>query len=186
VVSQRTFVRVDHHIFSSLWRWARRRHPNKNTRWCKQKYFAPRRGRNWCFFGETCADLGQPIQVWLRHARSTPIKRHVKVQGDANPYDPAYETYFEQREATHMQETFRGTRTLRFLWHEQRGLCTVCNTPITRITGWRLHHCVPRGMGGSQSAENRVLLHPECHDRVHNQCLPVSKPRLPERGVRRA
>jgi RNA-directed DNA polymerase len=58
VVSQHTFVRVDHHIFSSLWRWARRRHPNKNTRWCKQKYFAPRRGRNWCFFGETCDDRG--------------------------------------------------------------------------------------------------------------------------------
>src|SRR5580700_8770477 len=83
-----------------------------------------------------------------------------------------------------MQETFRGTRTLRFLWYEQRGLCTVCNTKITRITGWRVHYCVPRVMGGSQSAENRVLLHPECHDRVHHQCISVSKPRLPERGVR--
>jgi RNA-directed DNA polymerase len=186
VVSQHTFVRVDHHIFSSLWRWARRRHPNKNARWCKQKYFAPRRGRNWCFFGETCDDQGQPIQDWLWHARSTPIKRHVKVKGDANPYDPAYETYFEKREGTHMQETFRGTRTLRFLWYEQRGLCTVCNTKITRLTGWRLHHCVPRVMGGSHSAENRVLLHPECHDRVHHQRISVSKPRLPERGVRRA
>jgi hypothetical protein len=50
-----------------------------------------------------------------------------------------------------MQETFRGTRTLRFLWQEQRGLCVVCNTKITRITGWRLHHCVPRVMGGSEA-----------------------------------
>jgi RNA-directed DNA polymerase len=186
VVSTRTFARVDHNIFSSLWRWARRRHPNKTTRWCKQKYFALRRGRDWSFFGETCDDEGQPIQVWLHHARSIPIQRHVKVKGDANPYDPAYELYFEQREGTHMQETFWGTRTLRFLWYEQRGICTVCNTKITRITGWRLHHCVPRVMGGSQSAENRVLLHPECHDRVHRQRIPVSKPRLPERGVRRA
>ena len=38
VVSTRTFACVDHHIFSSLWRWARRRHPNKNIRWCKQKW----------------------------------------------------------------------------------------------------------------------------------------------------
>src|ERR1700730_11444094 len=119
VVSKRTYVRVDHEIFSSLWRWARRRHPNKNTRWRKQKYFALHRGHDWSFFGETCDDEGQPSQVWLCHAHSTPIKRHVKVKGDANPYDPAYETYFEQREGTHMQETFRGTRTLRFLWHEQ-------------------------------------------------------------------
>src|SRR5436309_6550161 len=105
VVSQRTFARVDHEIFSSLWRWARRRHPNKNTRWRKQKYFVPHRGRDWSFFGETCDDEGQPSQVWLRHACSTPFKRHVKIKADANPYDSAYESYFEQREGTHMQET---------------------------------------------------------------------------------
>ena len=134
-------------------------------------------------FGETCDDEGQPSLVWLRHARSTLIRRHVKVKGDANPYDPAYEIYFEQREGDHMQETFRGSRTLRFLWHEQRGFCTVCNTKITRTTGWRLHHCVPRVMGGSHSAENRVLLHPECHDRVHHQRLSISKLRLSKRGV---
>lgn len=186
VVSKRTYIRVDHEIFSSLWRWARRRHPNKNTRWRKQKYFALHRGHDWSFFGETCDDEGQPSQVWLCHARSTPIKRHVKVKGDANPYDPAYATYFEQREGTHMQATFRGTRTLRFLWYEQSGLCPVCHTTITRLTGWRLHHCVPRVLGGSHSAENRVLLHPECHDRVQHQRISVSKPRLPERGVRRA
>ena len=68
---------------------------------------------------------------------TTPIKRHIKVQGEANPYDPAYETYFEDREGSHMLGTFRGTETLRFLWTEQRGLCAVCNVKITRITGWR-------------------------------------------------
>ena len=38
-----------------------------------------------------------PNKVWLYYARSTPIKRHVKVQGEANPYDPTYEAYFEER-----------------------------------------------------------------------------------------
>jgi RNA-directed DNA polymerase len=85
----------------------------------------------------------------------------------------------EDREGAHMLDTFRGTRTLRFLWHEQRGLCTLCNTKITRITGWRLHYCVSRVKGGSTGATNCVLLHPECHDRVHRQRLSVSKPRLP-------
>ena len=185
-VSKRTFGRVDHNIFSSLWRWARRRHPKKNLRWLKQKYFERRGNRDWCFFGETCDDDGRPIKIWLYHAYSTPIKRHVKVKGEANPYDPAYETYFEKREEDHMLEMFRRIATLRYLWYEQRGLCTVCNTKITRITGWRLHHRVPLVMGGSKSAENRVLLHPECHDRVHRQHRSVSKPRLPERGARRA
>jgi hypothetical protein len=47
----------------------------------------------------------------------------------------------------------------------------VCQLRITRITGWRLRYCVPRLKGGSNSAENRVLLHPECHDRVHRQAF---------------
>jgi RNA-directed DNA polymerase len=94
VVSKRTFDRVDHEIFSSLWRWARRRHPKKGLRWLKQKYFERHQGRDWSFFGETCDDEGQSSKTWLYRAVSTPIKRHVKVKGEANPYDPAYETYF--------------------------------------------------------------------------------------------
>jgi len=186
VVSKRTFVRVDYEIFSCLWRWARRRHRNKNPGWIKEKYFEQHGGRNWSFVGEMYDDQGQPHKVRLLLARDTPIQRHVKVRSDANPYDPANETYFEKREADHMQDTFWGLRTLRYLWYEQRGLCPVCNTKITRITGWRLHHCVPRLMGGSTSAENRVLLHPECHDRVHRLRLSVSKPCLSQGGVRSA
>jgi RNA-directed DNA polymerase len=179
VVSKRTFTHVDHSIFHSLRRWARRRHPKKSSTWRKEKYYERYRGNNWCFFGERCDDEGQPSKVWLYRAKSTPIKRHIKVKGEANPYDPVYETYFEDREGSHMLDTFRGTQTLRFLWKEQRGLCAVCYTKITRITGWRVHHCVPLVTGGSKSAENRVLVHPECHDRVHRQRLSVSKPRLP-------
>ena len=186
VVSKRTFNRVDHSIFYKLWQWARRRHPDKDPRWLKQKYFERHLGRDWLFFGETWDEEGQPTKARLLLASRIPIKRHVKVRSEANPYDPAYETYFEKREADHMLDTFQGTRTLRFLWHEQRGLCSVCNTTITRTTGWRLHYCVPRVMGGSRSVENRVLLHPECHNRVHDQRIAVSKPRLPLGGVRRA
>jgi len=186
VVSKRVYKRVDRAIFISSWQWARRRHPEKSQGWLKKKYFERQGQNNWRFFGESCDKDGTPHKVRLLLASRTPIQRHVKVKGEANPYDPAYETYFEKREGDHMAETFRGTRTLRFLWYLQRGVCPVCNTKITRITGWRLHHRVPRAKGGSASADNRILLHPECHDRVHRQGLFVSQPRLPERGVRRA
>jgi RNA-directed DNA polymerase len=186
VVSKRIFGRVDHEIVFSLWRWARRRQPNKARRWIKGKYFERHRARDWSFVGETYDEQGQLTKVRLLLASRIPIQRHVKVRSDANPYDPVYETYFEKREADHMQNTFRGSRILRFLWYEQRGLCPMCNTKLTRITGWRLHYCVPRVMGGSTSAENRVLLHPECHDRVHRLRLSVSKPRPTRRGARGA
>jgi RNA-directed DNA polymerase len=186
VVSKRVFGRVDYAIFNHLWQWARRRHSNKSSRWLKQKYFEQHGGNNWSFFGEPCDNEGKPYKARLLLASRTPIQRHVKIKSAANPYDPAHETYFEKREGDYMAETFRGTRTLRFLWKFQRGFCPVCNTRITRITGWLIHYCVRRVMGGSTSVENRVLLHPECHDRVHRQHLSVSTPRLPERGVRRA
>ena len=186
VVSKRVFQRVDNAIFNSLWQWARRRHQRKSRVWLKKKYFERQGHNNWRFFGESCDKEGIPHKVRLLFASRTPIQRHVKVKSEANPYDPAYETYFEKREGDHMAGTFRGTRSLRFLWFLQRGLCPVCNIKITRITGWRLHYCVPRVKGGSASAENRVLLHPECHDRVHRQRLSVAHPRLPARGVRRA
>ena len=185
-VSKRVFQRVDRAIFISLWQWARRRHQQKSRGWLKQKYFERQGHNNWRFFGESCDHEGIPHRVRLLLASRTPIQRHVKVKGEANPHDPAYATYFEKREGDHMAETFRGTRTLRFLWYFQRGLCPVCSTKITQITGWRLHYCVPRVAGGSTSPENRVLLHPECHDRVHRQCVFLPPPRLPERGVRRA
>ena len=184
--SKRVFQRVDSVIFRSLWQWARRRHPKKSRSWLIQKYFGRQGLRHWRFFGESCDSKDNQHTVWLWLANRTPIRRHLKVQGEANPYDPAYETYFEQREGDHMASTFRGTRTLRFLWLLQRGLCPVCNLRITRLTGWRLHYLVPRVKGGSSGADNRVLLHPECHDKVHGQCLPVSPPRPLVRGVRRA
>jgi len=186
IVSSRTFSHVDHEIFSSLWRWARRRHPKKNRRWLKEKYFEPHGTRNWVFTAERYDDQGQPSKIRLLLARDTPIRRHVKVKSEANPYDPAYETYFEKREADHMQSTLKGSRFLRFLWYEQGGLCVACNTRLTRFSGWFLHYCVPRVMGGPRNAENCVLLHPECHDRVHRLCLSVSKPRLSLGGVRSA
>ena len=186
VVSKRTFARADYEIFPCLWRWARRRHRNKNLRWLKEKYFERHGSKNWSFVGEKYDNQGQPHKVRLLLASDTPIQRHVKVKCEANPYDPAFETYFEERAGFHMRATFRGTRTLRYIWNEQHGLCKVCKLLITRTTGWRLHHCVPLVRGGSKSAENRVLLHPDCHDKVHRQNLSVSKPRLPERGVRRA
>jgi RNA-directed DNA polymerase len=89
VVSKRVFERVDSAIFTALWQWARRRHPEKSRGWLKQKYFERQGHHNWRFFGEMCDNEGTPHKVWLWLANRTPIQRHVKVKGEANPYDPA-------------------------------------------------------------------------------------------------
>jgi RNA-directed DNA polymerase len=148
VVSKRTFARADYEIFSCLWRWARRRHRNKNLRWLKEKYFERHGSKNWSFVGEKYNNQGQPHKVRLLLASDTPIQRHVKVKCEANPYDPVFEAYFEEREGFHMRETFRGTRTLRYIWNEQHGLC---DPPCTRGTQWCKRHPVVRVISSLQT-----------------------------------
>ena len=87
-MNKSTFARVDHEIFSSLWRWARRRHRRKPARWRKQKYFAQHKGQDWSFFGEMWDDDGQPNKIWLLRASNTPIKRHIKVKATRIPTTP--------------------------------------------------------------------------------------------------
>jgi len=180
VVSKKAFKDVDDAIFELLWRWVRRRHRNKSAGWVKRKYFRAVRGRSWMFHGEA---LGED-QVLTKAVRVA-IERHVKVKGEANPYDPAWEVYFEQRLGVKMADTLKGRRQLLHLWKEQGGVCPVCNQKITELTGWHNHHITWRSLGGADTAENRVLLHPTCHSKVHSQKLTVSKPR-PERGEREA
>jgi len=50
----------------------------------------------------------QPFETRLLSASAAPIRRHVKVQSEAHPYDPAYETYFEKREGDHMRDRATG------------------------------------------------------------------------------
>jgi RNA-directed DNA polymerase len=180
--SKQTFGKLNHIIFRILWRWAKRRHPHKPAHWVRAKYFRTRGNRNWVFSGTVEGRDGEVQDVWLYDIALTPVCRHVKIRGEANPYDPEWEEYFEHRLGVRMAQNLKGRRTLLYLWRQQDGLCPVCDQKITRLTGWHAHHIVRRSDGGSDGIENRVLLHPECHRKVHSQGTTVSKPR-PATGV---
>ena len=180
VVSKATFYHVDTVIFNILWSWAKRRHPAKSHWWVANKYFRHHNGRAWTFVGTRVGKKGQRHELTLSRAGDVPIKRHVKVKGAANPYDPQWEVYFEERLGVKMAHQLKGRGQLLYLWHQQNGLCPVCHQPITRLTGWHNHHIVWRTHGGSDTATNRVLLHPNCHRQVHSQSLDVAPPRSQE------
>ncbi len=182
VVSKDVFHAVDHEIFKALWVWAQRRHPHKTRWWIKEKYWPSTGPNRWVFTGVLKDGEGQTKVVRLFAADSIPIERHTKIRAEANPYDPAWEPYFEKRLDVQMVGTLKGKRWLRHLWLEQQGLCPVCHQKITKITGWHSHHVLWRSKGGSDRAENRVLLHPTCHQQVHSQGFHVEKPRPVKRA----
>lgn len=96
VVSSRIFSTIDCRIFQAIWKWAKRRHPNKNTSWLKKKYFRSVMNYNWVFYAPI-SKQGKKSFLDLIYARNFPITRHVKIIGKANPYDPKYVKYFMDR-----------------------------------------------------------------------------------------
>ena len=185
--SSKTFNSVDNAIFKKVWWWARRRHPRKSATWVKQKYFRTEGTYNWVFTGEVKDEEGHTKLVHLRRADAVKIQRHTPIQGAANPFDPAWETYFEKRLDVKTEHNLTGKRQLLHLWKEQNGKCPRCNQRITKITGWHSHHVIWRSKGGTDRVENRVLLHPNCHTQLHSQGLHVEKPHsVDQQGVRKA
>ena len=99
IVATDTFAKVDHLLWQSLWRWAKRRHPNKPRRWIMRKYWHTIGQRSWVFAVDTGTKTpsGQILWLKLRSAGETKIRRHPQIKGTANPFDPRWRQYFEDR-----------------------------------------------------------------------------------------
>jgi len=98
LVSSDIFQSVDAAIFKSLLRWIRRRHPRKNWRWLRRKYFRSRQGRQWIFTANARRADGTDQNVDLFQASSLRIRRHIKMRGEATVFDPDHASYFRERE----------------------------------------------------------------------------------------
>ncbi|WP_415885411.1 group II intron reverse transcriptase/maturase [Neptuniibacter sp. QD37_6] len=163
VVAKETYNYLDYRIWKMLWQWCRRRHLNRRKRWVKEKYFPVVGKRKWSF--SVVYPSGK--RATLLYAMDTPIKRHTKIKAEANPYDPSYETYFEQRLEYRWRNSEQGKRKTYTLWKRQQKRCPMCNQYITFETGWNIHHILHRTKGGSDNLANLVLLHPNCHRQFH-------------------
>jgi len=168
--SKRTFTYVDHRIFQMLWRWCRRRHPNKNRKWIKKKYFRQEGHRHWVFTGLLRDHKGKEWPIQLMAATSVKILRYVKIRSAVNPYDPEWELYLEARWCWQLAQTRTGRSRIEYLWKVQEGRCVVCGQPL-RIAeeDCQIHHRIWRSEGGPDTADNLELLHANCHRQIHVQ-----------------
>lgn len=167
IVSKQTFSYVSYRIYQLLWKWSKRRHHNKGNIWISRKYFKTIGTRKWVFYDDG---------LELFNPSSVAIKRHIKIRGEANPFDPEFETYFEKRLGTKMINDITLSKRLKNLWISQKGKCLICQNLITKETEWNVHHVIPKVKGGNDNLSNLVLLHPYCHIQLHCQKLTVLKP----------
>ncbi len=161
-VAKAIFARNDHMIWSMLWRWAVRRHPNKGLRWIKDRYFKVRGARRWVFADTEKQEDGTTREITLLLESDTPIVRHVKIKAHANPYDPDWVPYFEARWDQKTRGTIRGRIKLHRLWSRQEGRCPACGEIIEVGSPWATRHKVTRAAGGTDALSNLEMRHPQC------------------------
>lgn len=95
VCAKRTFGAVDRIVQTQLMRWARRTHPNKSQGWLRRKYFSAAPTGAFSIRGHNRQGESRVLAVY--RMSKTIIERHIKVKGEANPYDPTHAEYFERR-----------------------------------------------------------------------------------------
>jgi len=176
VLCGETFAKLDHFVWRRVYRWAKRRHSGKTGRWIIDRYFPHHQGEPWRF---TDPATGKHLlRVW----EVVKPQRYLKVKGAANPFDPAWEAYFHDRDrklALRASSPFRAT-----ILRQQHGLCPGCRQVIQVEEDVELHH--RDGQHQNNQLRNLVLLHPTCHRQEHYAPERTPTSTRPSRGVGQA
>jgi RNA-directed DNA polymerase len=154
--AKETFTYARHRQWQMLWRWAKRRHPNKRSWWVRRRYFTL---DGYWTFREGKAQLFKPDAM--------PITRFTKVAGRNSPYDPKLRLYWQERSKRNLARLTHVNRK-RMLLKQQDYRCPHCKQPFTD-NQMQEHHVIPRSAGGSEDLDNIVLLHPWCHHQHHQR-----------------
>jgi RNA-directed DNA polymerase len=174
VVSKQTFQKVDYHIWSALWHWAKRRHPKKPKRWTYRRYFeSGKYGAT--FYAESQDRRGKKIRLRLDRMPAIPIVRHVKVKGRVSPDDPTLKAYWQTRRLKMgRQRVAKGS--MRYgIAETQRWQCPDCGQALFDGQEVHLHHLIPVQAGGSDERENLHWLHAACHRQRHRQGMTAGQ-----------
>jgi RNA-directed DNA polymerase len=92
--STRVFGEIDYYLLQGIWRWIKRQHKGKRLRKHLAKYFAK---GFWTHSAWTTDRAGTSRLIELVRLTALGLRRHIKVRGKANPYEPQYADYFRLR-----------------------------------------------------------------------------------------
>ena len=149
VVAKEVFGKLSQLTFVKLFRWAKRRHPTKPSKWIVRKYWRLETG-SWNFAPKE----GVP----LRRHYETPIQRHTKVSGNKSPYDGDW-VYWATRRGRQPGLPKRVATLLK----RQAGKCAYCGLYFGTEDKSEVDHIISKACGGHDGYNNWQLLHAHCH-----------------------
>jgi len=97
-MATQTFKWVERVVRNGLWFWAKRRHPQKLSSWIVSRCWHRWNGSE-VFAADTGNRTtdGKILGLRLHSPSRVPVRRYIKIKGEANPFDPAWRPYFEER-----------------------------------------------------------------------------------------
>jgi RNA-directed DNA polymerase len=168
VVSKKTFSYINHRVVIYLYRWAKRRHPNKGKKWVKNRYFHRVEGNDWTFATWGTDSRGRRKFYSLCNISKIPIIRHVKVTGNNSPDDPQLKKYWETRNNKLGKIYWAKGSKYEQIAKSQNFKCPVCGSYLFNGEEIETHHREPVVKGGLNDSENLIHLHVMCHKQTHD------------------
>ena len=157
--SAKAFRKVSNQIWNRLWRWGKRRHPNKGKKWIAKKYWNPK--TDWKFKTRT---ENNPLTLH-KHTDFKSGKGWIKVKGIKSPFD-GDETYWSKRMGDlYLTQEPQKARLMK----KQKGKCKYCGINFLPDDQIEKHHVIKRSKGGNNGDNNLILVHLHCHDKIHHK-----------------
>lgn len=167
VVASKIFASMENWMYHRAWRYAKRLHPTKSANWLTRKYWgklAKERDDKWVFGDKQTGRYLWKFS-WFK------IVRHVMIKGTASPDDPSLREYWWERRKLNIRGVSDSDVKLA---ESQNWRCPVCGMDLINGEELHRHHMKPKSEGGSDSYENRALVHLYCHQQRHAQLRRMS------------
>ncbi|MBE9217181.1 group II intron reverse transcriptase/maturase [Plectonema cf. radiosum LEGE 06105] len=161
-VARKTFESLDQWMHTRARRYAKRKHPNKNETWRKQKYFGRfnlDRKDKWVF-GDHDSGIHLLKFTWFD------IERHVLIPGKSSPDDPNPEIqkWFKSKRKRKSKDYKKSWQKIA---RNQNYVCPTCRESLFNGEELHVHHIIPKSKGGKDTYKNLQLVHLMCHQQIH-------------------
>jgi RNA-directed DNA polymerase len=126
------FSNIDSYIWKCVYRWSRKRHPNKTGWWVAARYFSEKNGYKWTFRD---AAIDKNL---IYCSQIAPSQHHIKITGSANPFCETWVDYFLERDVKLKARSVSNFK--RKVLKRQNGICPNCQQTIEVKEEVDLHH----------------------------------------------
>lgn len=149
--SQEVFQSIGHYIYQLWWKWAQKKHPQRNKNWIYNRYIFNTTKRSW--------RIGESEDIMLFDITQAKQIKTKNLRNNVNPY--LDEDYYIGRTVIRDSEKFRAV-----IYKKHNFKCYACEQALYGLEKVHLHHVIPRKDGGSYTLENIVPVHATCHESI--------------------